>query len=106
MRMIVIIACLALPSLAFAQMTPSVQRSSSPLGVQIQGDTMVNANTQATSAVAAGDGNSAKSATGAVKGGTQIQGNTRLNATSKNVNSMAVGKGNAAANDVGSIGGK
>lgn len=92
-------------SAAFAQGV-SVQRSSNPLGVQIQGDTMVNANAQNVNAVAAGDGNSAKNATGAVKGGTQIQGNTRINANAKNVNSIAVGKSNAAANDVGSIGGK
>ncbi|MDK9724242.1 MAG: hypothetical protein OEL88_05080 [Sterolibacteriaceae bacterium MAG5] len=89
-----------------AQMTPSVQRSSSPQGVQIQGDTVVNAGAQNTNAVAAGDANTAKNATGAVRGGTQIQGNTRISAQSKNVNSVAVGKGNAATNEVGAIGGK
>lgn len=96
---------LVVASAALAQ-GASVQRSSSPQGVQIQGDTMINAAAQNTSAVASGDGNTAKTATGAVKGGTQIQGNTRINATSKNVSSVAVGKGNAATNEVGAIGGK
>ncbi len=91
---------------ASAQMTPSIQRSSSPQGVQIQGDTVVNASAQNTNAVAAGDANTAKNATGAVRGGTQIQGKTRISAQSKNVNSLAVGKGNAATNEVGAIGGK
>ena len=105
MRKIVIATALvASVSVAFGQ-GAGVQRSSSPLGVQIQGDTMVNANAHNTNAVAAGDNNSAKNSTGAVKGGTQIQGNTRINANSLNVNSIAVGKSNAAANTVGSIGG-
>ena len=93
-------------AVAHAQGTGAIQRSSSPQGVQIQGDTMINANVQNTQATAVGEGNTAKTATGAVKGGTQIQGNTKINATAKNVNAIAVGKGNAATNDVGAIGGK
>ncbi|MDO8311036.1 MAG: hypothetical protein Q7T25_03755 [Sideroxyarcus sp.] len=104
-RLVVASILVASTSIVFAQGV-SVQRSSNPLGVQIQGDTMVNANAQNVNAVAAGEGNSAKNATGAIKGGTQIQGNTRINANARNVNSVAVGKGNAAANDVGSIGGR
>ena len=104
-RFVIASILIAAISTAFAQGV-SVQRSSNPLGVQIQGDTMVNANAQNANAVAAGESNSAKNAAGAIKGGTQIQGNTRINANAKNVNSVAVGKGNAATNDVGSIGGK
>ncbi len=106
MRKIVVAAILVVSSSAHAQGTASVQRSSNPQGVKIQGDTAISANTQHTNAVAAGENNVAKTATGAVKGGTQIQGNTRINAAAKNVNSVAVGKGNTAANDVGAIGGK
>lgn len=108
MRTIIAAAAIALSlsSGAHAQMVPDVQRSSSPRGVQIQGDTRVSANAQNVSAVAAGEGNTAKTATGAVKSGVQIQGITKIDAFTKNVNSVAVGKGNAATNDVGSIGGK
>ncbi len=93
-------------SVAMAQGAGSVQRSSSPRGVQVQGDTVVNASAQNVGAVAVGEGNTAKTATGAMRGGTQIQGTTRINANSQNVNSVAVGKNNAAVNDVGAIGGK
>lgn len=106
MHKIVVAAILAASSFVYAQGTTSVQRSSSPQGVKIQGDTAINANAQNTNAVAVGENNAAKTATGAVKGGTQIQGNTRINAAAKNVNSVAVGKGNTATNDVGAIGGK
>lgn len=105
MHKIIFVAALVVSSIAYAQDTVSVRRSSSPQGVQIQGDTTVNANAQNTNAVAAGEGNAAKTATGAVKGGTQIQGNTKINAKAKNVNAIAVGKGNAATNEVGAIGG-
>lgn len=89
-----------------AQDGPAVQRSSNPRGVQIQGETRVNASAQNVQAVSAGDANSAKNAAGAIKGGVQIQGNTRINTSAQNVNSVAVGKKNTAGNDVGSIGGQ
>ena len=82
------------------------QASNSPGGVQIQGNTSINANAENVGAVASGKGNVAKNAVGAIKGGTQIQGNTRINANAKNVSAVAVGKGNTATNDVGTIGGK
>ncbi|OHC65387.1 MAG: hypothetical protein A2040_02665 [Rhodocyclales bacterium GWA2_65_19] len=104
MHKTIFVALLVVAAVAHAQGTASVQRSSSPQGVRIQGDTMINANVQNTNAVAAGENNAAKTATGAVKGGTQIQGNTKINANARNVNAIAVGKGNAAANDVGAIG--
>ena len=106
MNKIIAIALIAVSSAGWAQDAGNVQRSSSPRGVQIQGDTAVNASAQNVHAVAAGEGNTAKTATGAIRGGTQIQGNTRINANAQNMQSVAVGKGNAATNDVGSIGGK
>jgi hypothetical protein len=83
-----------------------VQRSSSPRGVEIHGDTHVNAGAQNVQAVSAGDANAARNTTGTVRGKVQIQGNTRINANAQNVNSIAVGNKNTADNNVGGIGGK
>jgi hypothetical protein len=88
---------------AFAQ---SVQRSSNPQGVQIQGNTDIKASQQNSAAVAQGEGNTAKNTAGAIKGGTQIQGNTKIKASQKNSTAVATGNGNAAANEAGVIGGK
>jgi hypothetical protein len=87
---------------AFAQ---QAQRSSNPQGVQIQGNTEIKAENKNVSAVAVGEGNTAKNTTGAIKGGTQIQGNTKINAKQTNATAVAVGKGNTAANEAGVIGG-
>lgn len=106
MNKFIAITLVVASSVVWAQGTGSVQRSSSPRGVQIQGDTAISASAKNVSATAAGEDNTAKTATGALRAGTQIQGNTRINATTQNVQSTAVGKGNAAVNDVGSIGGK
>lgn len=76
-----------------------------PGKVQIQGNTNINAKTQNNSAIAVGEGNSAKNSTGAIRSGTQIKGNTNLNASSKNSTAVAVGKGNSAVNQAGTIGG-
>ncbi len=76
-----------------------------PGKVQIQGNTNINAKTQNNSAIAVGEGNSAKNSTGAIRSGTQIKGNTNLNASSKNSTAVAVGKGNTVANQAGTIGG-
>ncbi|MDP2809910.1 MAG: hypothetical protein Q8O34_07140 [Rhodocyclaceae bacterium] len=93
------------PSIALAQMSIDVQRSSSPRGVQIQGDTDIKARGQNVNTVAAGKDNTAKTAVGAVKGGTQIQGHTEIKASAKNVSTVAVGKDNKAGSTVGAIGG-
>ncbi|WIM04915.1 MAG: hypothetical protein OHM77_09410 [Candidatus Nitricoxidivorans perseverans] len=94
------------PSIALAQMTVGVQRSSSPRGVQIQGDTDIKASAQNVNAIAVGDDNAAANAAGAVKGDINIKGNTRINATVREANAIAVGKGNKADNTVGTVGGK
>jgi len=88
---------------AFAQ---SAQRSTNTQGVQIQGNTDIKAKQENTTAVAVGEGNTAKNTAGAIKGGTQIQGNTKIQASQKNATAVAVGKGNTAANEAGVIGGK
>jgi hypothetical protein len=75
-------------------------------GVQIQGNTEIKADQKNVTAVAVGEGNTAKNTAGAIKGGTQIQGNTKVKATQKNATAIAVGKNNAAANEAGVIGGK
>lgn len=104
MRLIaLLIASAVIASPAFAQQT---QRSSNPQGVQIQGNTDIKAKQENTTAVAVGEGNTAKNTAGAIKGGTQIQGNTKIKASQKNTTAVAVGKGNTAANEAGVIGGK
>ena len=97
------IAAAVAASPVLAQQT---QRSSNPQGVQIQGNTNINAKNENVAAVAVGEGNTAKNTTGAIKGGTQIQGNTNINASQKNAAAVAVGKNNTAANEAGVIGGK
>ena len=104
MRLIsIMIAAAVVSAPAFAQ---QAQRSSNPQGVQIQGNTNIQAENKNVSAVAVGEGNEAKNTTGAIKGGTQIQGNTNIKAKQTNATAIAVGKGNAAANEAGVIGGK
>ena len=104
MRLITaLIATVIVAAPAFAQ---QAQRSSNPQGVQIQGNTEIKAENKNTTAIAVGEGNTAKNTTGAIKGGTQIQGNTKIQAKQTNATAVAVGKGNTAANEAGVIGGK
>lgn len=107
-KSILAVALLSASVFAFAQTSggAKVQQSSNPNAVQIQGNTEINANAQNVNATAKGEGNTAKNAVGAIKGGTQIQGNTKINANARNVNATAIGKNNTATNDVGTIGGK
>jgi hypothetical protein len=104
MRLITLLMASAIISVpAFAQ---QAQRSSNPQGVQIQGNTEIKADQKNVTAVAVGEGNTAKNTAGAIKGGTQIQGNTKIKATQKNATAIAVGKNNEASNEAGVIGGK
>ena len=104
MRLIsLLIASAVIAAPAFAQ---QAQRSSNPQGVQIQGNTNIQAENKNVTAVAVGEGNTAKNTTGAITGGTQIQGNTTIKASQKNATAVAVGKNNTAANEAGVIGGK
>jgi hypothetical protein len=92
-----------LSTTAFAQKSMS---TTNPNAVQIQGNTEIKADQKNVTAVAVGEGNTAKNTAGAIKGGTQIQGNTKIKASQKNATAVAVGKGNTAANEAGVIGGK
>lgn len=74
-------------------------------GVNIQGNTNINAAVGSQTAVAVGQGNTAKNTVGAIKGGTNIKGNTNINAVAGKQTAVAVGKGNKAENAVGQIGG-
>jgi hypothetical protein len=81
-------------------------RSSSPQGVQVQGNADIRAKQEDAAAVAVGQANEAKNSAGAIKDGTQIQGNTNIKAEQKNAKAVAVGRDNKATNEAGVIGGK
>lgn len=102
-KTVIFLAVATFASLSFAQ---SVQRSTNPQGVQIQGNTTIEGEQKNTAAIAVGEGNTAKNTAGAIKGGTQIQGNTNIKAKQTNAAAVAVGKNNTAANETGVIGGK
>ena len=80
------------------------QSSTNAQGVQIQGNTEIKAKQENASAVAQGEGNTAKNTAGAIRGGTQIQGNTKIKAAQKNVTAVVSGRSNSAGNDAGTIG--
>lgn len=102
-KSIVFFAAIAVASLAMAQ---SVQRSTNPGGVQIQGNTDIEATQKNATAISVGEGNTAKNTAGVIKGGTHIQGNTTIKAKQTNATAIAVGKNNTAVNETGVIGGK
>ncbi len=99
---LLIAAALVTPP-ALAQLTI---RSSSPQGVQIQGNADIRAKQEEAAAVAVGQDNEVKNSAGAIAGGTQIQGNTNIKAEQKNAKAVAVGRDNKATNEAGVIGGK
>lgn len=110
MKKIIIATILSAASaLAFAQAGAQVAPGSAQAtsgGVNIQGNTNINAVAGQQTAVAVGEGNEAKNTVGAIKGGTNIKGNTNINAVAGKQTAVAVGKGNKAENTVGQIGGK
>ena len=75
-------------------------------GVNIKGNTEIKADQKNVTAVAVGEGNTAKNTAGAIKGDTKVKGNTKIKASQKNATAVAVGKNNTAANEAGVIGGK
>lgn len=104
MRLVsIMVAATLLSAPALAQ---QIQRSSNPQGVQIQGNTTLQAENQNTSALAVGQGNDSRNTSGAIKGGTQIQGNTEIRAKQVNATAVTVGKDNKASNEAGVIGGR
>lgn len=103
---IITTALIAAAFIATPAIAQQAQRSTNPQGVQIQGNTDIKAKQENVTAVASGEGNTAKNTAGAIKGGTQIQGNTKIQASQKNATAVASGKNNTAANEAGVIGGK
>jgi hypothetical protein len=107
---IVALASAIVSTAAFGQASQANPRgamgSPNAQGVQIQGNTNIQAENKNVAAIAVGENNTAKNTTGAIKGGTQIQGNTTIKAKQTNATAVAVGKGNTAANEAGVIGGK
>ncbi len=104
MRTLIIFIAAAL--VAPTVLAQPVQRSSSPTGIQIQGNVDLKAKQEEAAAVAVGQNNEAKNSAGAIKDGTQIQGNTNIKAEQKNAKAVAVGRDNKATNEAGVIGGK
>ncbi len=100
---ILIAAALVAPTVVLAQ---PVLRSSSPMGIQIQGNADIRAKQEDAAAVAVGQGNEARNTAGAIAGGVSIQGNTNIKAEQKSAKAVAVGKDNKATNEAGTIGGK
>ncbi len=109
MRKIVIATALSVAAtLASAQVAGQASPGSIQVnsgGVNIQGNTNINAAAGQQTAVAVGQNNTAKNTVGAIKGGTNIKGNTNINAAAGSQTAVAVGKGNTAKNTVGQIGG-
>jgi hypothetical protein len=89
-----------------AQVSEVMQRSSSPSGISIQGDTAVHGQVKNSNSVAVGTENTAKNATGTVRNNVKIHGNTQIDARAQGVNAVAAGKSSRADNAVGTIGGK
>jgi hypothetical protein len=111
MRKILVTVVLALsPFFAYAQGAEGVQRSSSPLGMRVQGNNMqAGGGTEApksspSASSAEGEGRASANTTSSAKSATQFQGNTTIKANARNVNSVASGRNNAAGNEVGAIG--
>lgn len=99
-KLLIITALSSLSAFAFAQ-TSQVTTG----GVNIKGNTNINAAAGSQTAVATGEDNVAKNTVGAIKGGTNIQGTTNINAVAGQQTAVATGKGNKAENVVGQIGG-
>ncbi len=109
MRKIAFIALSVLSTAVFAQAGGQISGKGAQGtggGVNIQGNTTIKAEQKGVTAVAVGQGNTAKNTAGAIKGGTNIQGNTTIKAKQTGATAVAVGKGNTAANEAGVIGGK
>ena len=107
MRMIHLATLVALVCVAAESVSQVSQRGngwSRQAGVQIQGNTDINAKQDNANATAVGEGNSAKNTAGAIKSGTLIQGNTKISAKQSNANAIAAGSNNNAGNEVGVIG--
>lgn len=90
----------------FTVAAQDVIRSSSPRGMQVQGNTELRVSQDSAVAVSVGQANVARNTAAALREGVQIQGKTSIKVEQSNTKATAVGKNNAAGNEVGVIGGK
>ncbi|KOR29340.1 hypothetical protein TI03_02535 [Achromatium sp. WMS1] len=105
MRKILLAVSIAtVSSFAFAAEPGGVQFQSTSGGVNIAGNTTINAGAHNTTTTAT-EGSIARSATGSIRGGTNIAGNTSISAYSQNTTTTASG-GSIATTSVGTIGGE
>lgn len=102
---LIVLLGLVLAGTASAQEVTRIPRSSSPSGLQLQGNSSLTTSSSAIDTLSAGQNNSADSSAGSIQGsGTQIRGNTRITTSVKDVNTAAIGKGNKADSNIGAIG--
>jgi hypothetical protein len=108
-KVLLAISMAAVSGFAFAaqpggvQATPtSIQATSG--GVNIQGNTNINANSTGATATASGQ-SVARNVIGGIRGGTNIKGNTTISASAKGTTAVATGKSKAE-NMIGGIGGE
>lgn len=84
-----------------------LMRSSTPLGIQVVGNTRLAGGQEDVSAISIGSGNTARNAAATVSGtGTNIRGDSTITATQKKASSVTYGRNNAATNEAGQIGGQ
>jgi hypothetical protein len=101
-KIILAVSMLAASGLVFAAQPGSVQATVG--GVNIQGNTRINASAEGTTAIASGN-SVARNSVGAIKGGTNIMGNTDISAHARDTTAVAKGQ-STAENAIGVIGGQ
>jgi hypothetical protein len=101
-KILLAISMAAVSGFAFAAQPGGVQATAG--GVNIQGNTKINANSTGATATASGQ-SVARNVIGGIRGGTNIQGNTTINASAKDTTAVAKGK-STAENMIGGIGGE
>lgn len=117
MRRVIYLLILWFAAPVFAQKLPDIQRSSSPLGIQLTGDASIairNAPKSNSTVANSSDGNAKGEQSGAdtataratqnSKDAVNISGNTRVNAKARNTTANVSGEGSASANSLGVVG--
>lgn len=103
-KFVLLLASILIAAPAFAE--DPIQRSSSPTGIQVKGNTNLKADQDNAVSVAVGKDNLSRNTAGSIKDSVQIQGDTNIKASQKNVATHTFGKNNTATNEAGVIGGK
>jgi len=101
-KILLAVSMAAVSSFAFAAAPGGVQANWG--GVNIQGNTEINASASGTTTMATG-GSIARSSTGSIRGGTNIMGNTSISAHSQDTTTMAE-EASVATSSTGTIGGQ